>query len=104
MRALKFQVDGQVVKRSPGCDFDNITRGTKRYLKLQFSLSKDWAGCVVAATFWNYEKEVCAVQVKNGMCAVPDEVTDNRRIKVSLTGKRGDYKIVTNKIVIRQEG
>ena len=101
MRVLKFQVDGQVVKRSPGCDFNNITRGTKRYVKLQFSVSKDWDGCVVAATFWN---DVSAVQVKNGACAIPDEVTDNRRIKVSLTGKRGDYKIVTNKIVIRQEG
>ena len=104
MRILRFLVHGQNLEKSSYCNFDGIQRGTKGYLLMQFAFSKDWSGCVIAATFWDYDKEICAVPVMFGKCKIPDEVTDKRRIKVSLTGKSGQYKITTNKITISQEG
>lgn len=104
MRTLKFNVDGQNLKKSPDCNFDNIVKGTKAFLKLSFSFSPEWKGCAIVVTFWNYDNELCAVPVVNGLCSVPDEVTDYRKIKISLTGKKKGYKIITNKCIIRQEG
>lgn len=104
MRLLKFNVNGQNLSKSSICDFNGIQKGSKNYLKMAFLFSSDWIGCAIAATFWSYDKELCAVPIKNGMCKVPDEVTDKRRITISLSGKRGSYKITTNRLIINQEG
>lgn len=33
MRVLKFCVDEQKISKMPGCDFNNIARGSSDYLK-----------------------------------------------------------------------
>lgn len=104
MRTLKFNVEGQRLKKDPACNFSGIVKGSKGYLQCSFSFSREWAGCKVAASFWGYDKELDAAAVVHGVCQIPDSVTDFRRLGISLTGVKDGYCITTNKIWIEQEG
>lgn len=103
MRILRFCVDGQKLSRNPESDFTGLIRGSKGFLKCSFSLSEEWKGCKVAASFWHYDKEIDAVPVINGNCTIPDSVTDYREFEVSLVGVREGYRITTNRARIEQE-
>ena len=104
MRTLNFVVDGQNIQKEKGADFAGIVRGSKGYLQCYFTLSREWSGCQVIASFWAYGKEVDAKILKNNRCEVPDSITDRQMFSVSLTGVRGDYKITSGKCLVRQEG
>ena len=65
MRTLKFNVEGQSLKKDSACDFSGIVKGSKGYLQCSFSFSREWAGCKVAASFWSYDKEKGATPVVN---------------------------------------
>ena len=104
MRTLKFNVEGQSLKKDPACDFSGIVKGSKGYLQCSFSFSREWAGCKVAASFWSYDKEIDAAVVAHGVCQIPDGITDFRRFGVSLAGVKDGYRITTSKIWIEQEG
>lgn len=104
MRTLKFVVEEQSLKKDPACNFSGIVKGSKGYLQCSFSFSREWAGCKVAASFWNYDKEIDAAAVVHGVCQIPDGVTDFRRFGVSLAGVKYGYRITTSKIWIEQEG
>lgn len=104
MRTLKFIVDEQSLRKDPACDFSGVVKGSKGYLQCSFSFSKEWNGCKVAASFWSYDKEIDAAAVIDGVCQIPDGVTDRRRFRISLTGVKDGYRITTNKVWIEQEG
>ena len=104
MRTLKFNVEGQSLKKDPACDFSGIVKGSKGYLQCSFSFSREWAGCKVAASFLSYDKEIDAAAVAHGVCQIPDGITDFRRFGVSLAGVKDGYRITTSKIWIEQEG
>lgn len=104
MRTLKFNVEGQSLKKDSTCDFSGIVKGSKGYLQCSFSFSREWAGCKVAASFWSYDKEKGAAPVKNGRCKIPDEITDFKSFQVCLIGVRDGYRITTNRVKIEQEG
>lgn len=104
MRTLKFLVEGQNLKKDPTCDFFGIVKGSKGYLQCSFSLSREWSDCKIAASFWNYDKEIDAAAVVHGVCQIPDSITGRRRFGVSLTGIKDGYRITTNKVWIEQEG
>lgn len=56
MRVLKFCVDEQKISKMPGCDFNDIARGSSDYLKVHLSVSDGWSGS--ARSFYTYfEKE-----------------------------------------------
>lgn len=103
MRILRFCVDGQKLQRDSESDFTGIIRGSKGFLKCGFSLSKEWKGCKVAASFWHYDKEIDAAPVISGTCMIPDSVTDYREFEVSLVGIRDSYRITTNRVKVEQE-
>ena len=103
MRTLRFCVSGQKLSRNPESDFTGLIRGSKGFLKCSFSLSKEWKGCRVAASFWYYEKEIDAAPVIGGSCTIPDSVTDYREFEVSLVGIRDRYRITTNRVKVEQE-
>lgn len=103
MRILKFEVNGQKLQKNPKSDFSGIIRGSRGYLQCSFSLSKEWANCKIAASFWRFEQEIDAAPVIGGNCVIPDSVTDCREFEVSLVGVRKGYRITTNRIKIEQE-
>lgn len=102
MRILTFNVHGQKLEKDPTCDFDNIVAGSKNYLKAYFNLPEDWQNCVVAASFWR-GKEENAMILENNMCEIPDEMIDYPTFRVSLTCKKNQQLIPTNKVLVRQE-
>ena len=104
IRTLRFIVNGQQIKKDPKCDFNKIVRGTSGYLKAGFSLSNEWIGCRIAASFWCLGKEYPAIVNRDGVCLIPDESLKWSNFKVSLTGIRDGYKITTNKVTVEQEG
>lgn len=101
MRTLKFNIEGQRIKKNPECDFSGIIAGTKGYLDCEFEFSREWAGLAKAAVFKaaDYVKYMPLV---NNRCSIPDEVTDSTRIHVSVVGKDNTMMLSTNTAVILQ--
>lgn len=102
MRLLKFNVDAQTIQKDPDCDFDNIVAGTQGYLKAQFTFSPEWQDCILVASFWRGKNEY-AEFIRNGECMIHPDALVGPTFRVSVTGQRGDYRITTNKILVRQE-
>lgn len=105
-RILRFIVEGQIVKRDPECDFDNLVPGTEGYLQAEFSFSKEWNGYVKAAAFFSIMgKEYPPEILKNGTrCTIPAEALKHRTFKISVVGRKDSNKLTTNKITITQNG
>lgn len=102
MRSLKYIVHGQSLERDNSCDFSNIVAGSKKYLMLQFSFSKDFDDHRKVACFIK-NNSIDYIPIINNVCFVPDELTEERKIYFYLAIVKGDQKIVTNKISIKQE-
>ena len=103
MRVLNFDVIEQKLQKNPKSDFSGIIRGSRGYLQCSFSLSKEWANCKIAASFWRFDEEIDAAPVSGGNCTIPDSVTDYREFEISLVGVRKGYRITTNRVKIEQE-
>lgn len=102
MRILKFIVTDQKIEKDPECDFSGLVSGTKGYLYAQFSFSKEWEGCRVAAVFSCLKKEYSS-PIVNGMCQIPEEALQWEEFGVSVVGCREGYMNVTNYIKVSQE-
>lgn len=102
MRVLTFNVNAQRLTKDSHCDFSGLVAGSRNYLKASFSFSPEWDDCVLVASFWCHGKEH-AVVIKDNMCDIPSEALTGVTFAVSVTGQRGDYRITTNRVLIRQE-
>lgn len=102
MRTLKFIITAQNIQKDPDCDFSGIVAGTEGYLQAQFNVSKEWAGCRMAAVFRCLRKEY-AQPVKNGRCEIPADALTWDRFSVRLVGQKENYRITTDEIIIQQE-
>lgn len=102
MRLLIFNVNSQYVSKDPNCDFTNIVAGTKNYLRAKFTFSDEWRDCVKVASFWRGEKEYAVLLNSDGTCDIPPEALPGATFRVSVIGQKQDYRITTNKIVVRQ--
>ena len=106
MRTLEFLVDDQIIKQSPQCDFSGLVPGTEDYLQARFIFSSEWDGCVKVASFfsslgWEYKPQV----LKDGeTCMIPAEALKRRTFKIQVIGKKGDLKLLTNKLAVCQNG
>lgn len=97
MRTLKFIVDGQSIRPDPSCDFSGIVQGTKGYLQAEFIFDDEWKDLFKVAEFRKYlTSDAKPVPIVGGKCMVPEEVTDTRKWKVRIVGKRGDKRLTTN--------
>ena len=95
-------MEGQNLSKSG--DFSNIIRGTKGYLECDFNfIGNDWKGYKPIAVFQNKNIEF-AVPIKSRTCIVPDEVTDSSSFVLKIIGVRDKQKILTNRVLISQEG
>ena len=106
MRTLKFIVDGQLVKQDPDCDFSGLIPGTEGYLKAEFSFSPEWRDCGKVAGFYSIMgKEYPAQVLTDGRsCYIPKEALEHRSFKVQVLGKNPKMKIITNKVLVNQNG
>lgn len=102
MRLLEFDVNSQRITKNPQCDFSNIVAGTQNYLKASFNFSPEWHDCVLVASFWNGGNEY-AQFIKDDQCDIPPEVLSGPTFSVSVTGQRNEYRITTNRVLVRQE-
>lgn len=102
MRTLAFNVDSQQLTKDPACDFSGLVAGTRNYLRAHFTFSHEWEDCILVASFWRGEKEH-ATHIIGGVCDIPTEALVGATFRVSVTGQKGDYRITTNKVVVRQE-
>lgn len=105
MRTLKFIVDGQVIKQDPRCNFNDLVPGTEGYLA-EFSFSSEWNGAPKVIAFWSsLGKEYSPQVLKDGKtCVIPTEALAHRVFKVQVLGKKDGRKLITNKVVINQNG
>lgn len=106
MRTLKFIVDQQIIKQDPNCDFSGLVPGTEEYLQAEFVFSKEWVGCTKVAAFYSsMGKEYEPQLLENGKtCIIPAKALERRSFKVQVIGKKGDFKITTNKATVSQNG
>lgn len=106
MRTLKFIVDQQIIKQDPNCDFSGLVPGTEEYLQAEFVFSKEWVGCTKVAAFYSsMGKEFPPQLLENGKtCIIPAEALARRAFKVQVIGRKGDFKITTNKTTVSQNG
>ena len=103
MRLLTFNVDSQHICKDPNCDFTNIVAGTNSYLRAKFTFSDEWRDCVKVASFWRGEKEQAVLLNSDGTCDIPHQVLSGASFRVSVIGQKQNYRITTNRIVVRQE-
>lgn len=101
MRTLKFIVNAQKISKDPLCDFNDIVAGTKNYLDAEFAFSSEWDDCILVASFWRGSKEH-AKRIVNNKCVIPPEVLTGATFRVSVTGRRDNYCITTDKVLVRQ--
>ena len=106
MRTLKFVVDGQIINLDPNCDFSNLVPGTEGYLKAEFRFSSEWTNCAKVASFWSSTgKEYTPQILEDGYsCVIPSEALEKRIFKVQVLGARKNFKIISNKVEVVQNG
>lgn len=106
MRTLKFIVDRQTITQDPNCDFSGLIPGTAEYLKAEFIFSPEWNDCVKVAAFYSRLGREYPPQVLTDgkSCYIPADALKKRTFKIQVIGKRGDYKILTNKVEVSQNG
>lgn len=100
MRDLNFKVTAQRIEKVG--DFSNIVAGTSGYLQAVFSFSTEWSGCHKVASFWVQDTEY-PVPIVNNRCMIPDEALIDSCFKVQVTGRKGQYKILTTKVKVQQK-
>ena len=101
-RVLGFAVKGQMLEKETGCDFGGLVAGTRGYLRAHFSFDKDWKGCKIAASFFDADGREDAKAVIDGECEIPESALKKDVFYISLTGRRKEYEITTNRMTIRQ--
>lgn len=105
MRTLSFIVDGQIIKKDPECDFNDIVPGSSGYLVAKFTFSSEWDDTVKVVAFWRNSHECPPQILKDGRsCVIPSEALTNRSFCISVLGKKGKLKLTTNKIKVVQNG
>ena len=102
MRTLKFIITAQAIAKDPDCDFSGIVAGTEGYLRAEFSVSGEWAGCRMAAVFSSMRKEY-PQPIKDGSCVIPADALEWDNFGVRVVGQRDSYRITTNEVKVKQE-
>lgn len=103
MRYLKFKVSGQNLRKEG--NFDNVIVGSKGYLIACFDFDSEWNKLAKVAVFKTQgTDDVPAIIASNGMCKIPDAVTDGSYIEVKVVGKSKDksMKVITNEVFFMQ--
>lgn len=99
MRTIRFNVNQQRIKNVDSVC--HIYEGTDNFLELKFNFNEDWDGCVKAISLGT--KEI-AMKLNNDSCVVPKEAFDSAQLSFYLVGKKQNYRIQTQKFIIKIGG
>ena len=104
-RILRFKVDGQLIEKDPTCDFSGLTPGTNGYLTAEFNFSREWDGCVKVVGFRSGNNEYEPKVLRDGrFCIIDEDVLKRPMFYIYVVGKKGEYRIKTNEVAIKQNG
>lgn len=103
MRTLKFNVDGQTLRKDSDCDFSDLVAGTEGYLEASFKFSDEWNGCKKAVIFSNALGIGYPVPIINNHCDIPKDALTDYYFKLHVVGVKDDYKLVTNDVRVNQK-
>jgi len=99
MRTIKFKVNQQRIRnRNSVC---HIYAGTNNYLNLEFEFDGDWDGCKKAISFIRPEQKELQMLLVDDHCIVPSEAFGESQLEFYIVGKNGNYRIETQKFIIR---
>lgn len=101
-RVLSFVVEGQTIKKDEQCDFTGLVSGTKGYYAAKFSFDKTWKDYQKIAVFRTTSTKKY-VPIVDGICEIPDEVTEGLLYYVSVVGVVGDVTLPTTETFVRQK-
>ena len=106
MRTLKFIVNSQIIMLDPECDFSDLIPGTEGYLQARFIFSPEWSGCAKVAAFYSTMGKEIGAEILDvgGTCMIPAVALAKQKFKVQVIGKKRGYKILTNKVLVNQNG
>lgn len=103
MKTLTFNVKEQDISKTE--DFARIIKGSKGYLNCLFTFDPSWENFNAVAIFEHGENSKIELIDSNGMCQVPDSMTDYESFSLKILGiKSQDIYTYTNKVLIEQEG
>ena len=106
-RVLFYNVQGQILTEKQNGDYDNIVKGTKNYLYVQFQFDKVWDGMnkVLEASNEYDFRNSRAVAIRNNTTMIPNEVTDGKEIYIRIHGaNKLNQQLCTNTMMIKQKG
>ena len=105
-RILKFSIDEQLLIKEG--DFSGLVRGTKSYLRAEFSFSKEWTGCAKVA-MWRDEfgtvQESTPILKVSGVwiCDIPETILELTPFYMSVIGQsQKGTKITSNEVEVKQ--
>lgn len=106
MRTLRFIVEGESIKQDPECNFGGLFPGRNPNICAEFSFSPEWENKVKVAAFWSMlDTEYEPQELEDGeSCIIPAEALARASFKIQILGKKGDTKLITNKLAVRQTG
>ena len=86
-------------------DFSGIVKGTVNYLKCSFDFTgTDWNQCKIAVVFEKRENKNATALGSDRTVTVPADISEEKSFRVYVVGAKDNYKIVTNKVLVKQEG
>ena len=86
-------------------DFSGIVKGTINYLKCSFDFTgTDWNQCKIAVVFEKRGNEYATALGSDRTVTVPADMSEEKSFRVYVVGAKDNYKIVTNKVLVKQEG
>ena len=103
METLRFIVKGQRMKKDQASPFNRMVAGSSNFYVAEFVFDSAWKEYVCAACF-TVGEEVNAVLIRNGMAIIPDEVLKYKTFGVSVLGEKGNSRLITNEVKVRQIG
>ena len=104
-RILRFNVNGQKITKDPSCDFSGLIPGTSGYIKAEFIFSKEWDGCAKVVGFRSGNNEYDPKILQDGrFCVIDEEVLMRSMFYIYVVGKKRDFRIKTNEILVKQDG
>ena len=102
MRTIKFKVNQQRIRNKNS--ICHVYKGTDNYLNLEFEFDENWDGCKKAISFIRPEKKELAMILNNDSIIVPSEAFGDTQLEFYIVGKNDDYRIETQKFIIRLGG
>lgn len=93
---IYLSVEGQSlsVRNRP----EKIVAGSKGMLRMHFNFASDWDGMKAVADFGGDASPIC-----DGVCMVPDSVTDDREIRFRVIGEKDGGRMLTETATIEQK-